>query len=81
MNITPHAEAWIKYNYMNALVSIGKCEEGKQIAMEISIKDQFLKDARALTLDILAYIAHKEDEKKNAAAFIESFNGIALNKE
>ena len=79
LEITPHAEAWIKYNYMNALVSIGQYDEGKQIAMEISITDQFVNDARARALAVLAYIAHKEGEKKNAAAFIESLNSMALN--
>jgi len=79
LEITPHAEAWIKYNYMNALVSIGKYEEGKIIATEISTADQFVNDARARALAVLAYIAHKEGEKKNAAAFIESLNSMALN--
>jgi tetratricopeptide (TPR) repeat protein len=81
LEITPHAEAWIKYNYMNALVSIGQYNEGKQIAMEISKTDQFVNDARARAMAILAYIAHKEGEKKNAAAFMESLNNIALNTE
>ena len=79
LEITPHAEAWIKYNYMNALVSIGEYEEGKIIATEISTADQFVNDARARALAVLAYIAHKEGEKKNAAAFIESLNSMALN--
>jgi len=79
LEITPHAEAWIKYNYMNALVSIGEYEEGKIIATEISTADQFVNDARARALAVLAYIAHKEGEKKNAAAFIESLNTMALN--
>ena len=79
LEITPHAEAWIKYNYMNALVSIGEYEEGKIIANEISTADQFVNDARARALAVLAYIAHKEGEKKNAAAFIESLNSMALN--
>ena len=81
LEITPHAEAWIKYNYMNALVSISQYNEGKQIAMEISKTDQFVNDARARAMAVLAYIAHKEGEKKNAAAFMESLNGIALNTE
>ena len=81
LQITPHAEAWIKYNYMNALVSIGQYEGGKQIAMEISKTDQFVNDARARAMAVLAYIAHKEGEKKNAAAFMKSLNGIALNTE
>jgi len=79
LEITPHAEAWIKYNYMNALVSIGEYEEGKIIATEISTADQFVNDARARALAVLAYIAHKEGEKKNAAAFIESLNSMAVN--
>ena len=79
LEITPHAEAWIKYNYMNALVSIGEYEEGKIIATEISTADQFVNDARARALAVLAYIAHKEGKKKNAAAFIESLNSMALN--
>ena len=79
LEITPHAEAWIKYNYMNALVSIGEYEEGKIIANEISTADQFVNDARARALAVLAYIAHKEGKKKNAAAFIESLNSMALN--
>ncbi len=79
LEITPHAEAWIKYNYMNALVSIGHYEEGKIIATEISTADQFVNDARARALAVLAYIALKEGEKKNAAAFIESLNSMALN--
>ena len=79
LEITPHAEAWIKYNYMNALVSIGEYEEGKIIAAEISTADQFVNDARARALAVLAYIAHKEGEKKNAAAFIETLNSMALN--
>jgi len=79
LEITPHAEAWIKYNYMNALVSIGEYEEGKIIATEISTTDQFVNDARARALAVLAYIAYKEGEKKNAAAFIESLNSMALN--
>ena len=79
LEITPHAEAWIKYNYMNALVSIGEYEEGKIIATEISTADQFVNDARARALAVLAYIAHKEGEKKNAAAFIETLNSMALN--
>ena len=66
---------------MNALVSIGQYDEGKQIAMEISKTDQFVNDARARAMAILAYIAHKEGEKKNAAAFMESLNNIALNTE
>ena len=49
--------------------------------MEISIKDQFVQDARARALAVLAYVAHKEGEKKNAEAFKESLNGIALNIE
>ena len=74
-------ELIVKYNYMNALVSIGEYEEGKIIATEISTADQFVNDARARALAVLAYIAHKEGEKNNAAAFIESLNSMALNSD
>ena len=81
LEITPHAEAWIKYNYMNALVSIGEYEEGKRIAMEISITDQFVNDARARALAVLAFIAHKEGKTKSAITFMENLNRMALNTE
>ena len=48
----------------NTLSGVGKVEESLS----------FYKKAL-----VLAYIAHKEGEKKNAAAFIESLNSMALN--
>ena len=74
LEITPHAEAWIKYNYMNALVSIGEFDQGKVVAREISKADQFVSDARVRAIAVLAYIAHKEGSKKEAQELINELN-------
>jgi len=78
LDITPHAEAWIKYNYMNALVSIGKFDQAKVVATEISKVDQFVKDARVRALAVLAYIAHKEGGKKEAEELIKKLNNMPV---
>ena len=78
LEITPHAEAWIKYNYMNALVSIGEFDQGKVVAREISKADQFVSDARVRAVAVLAYIAHKKGSKKEAQELIYELNSIPI---
>ena len=78
LEITPHAEAWIKYNYMNALVSIGEFDQGKVVAREISKADQFVSDARVRAIAVLAYIAHKKGSKKEAQELINELNSIPI---
>jgi len=78
LEITPHAEAWIKYNYMNALVSIGEFDQGKVVAREISKADQFVSDARVRAIAVLAYIAHKEESKKEAQELINELNSMPI---
>ena len=78
LEITPHAEAWIKYNYMNALVSIGAYDQAKEVAKEISKADQFVSDARVRAIAVLAYIAHKEGGKKEAQELINELNNLPI---
>ena len=78
LDITPHTEAWIKYNYMNALVSIGKFDKAKEVATEISKVDQFVQDARVRAVAVLAYITHKEGGKKEAEKLIKKLNDMPV---
>ena len=78
LDITPHAEAWIKYNYMNALVSIGKFDQAKVVATEISQVDQFVEDAPVRAVAVLAYIAHREGRKEEAEQLINKLNNMPV---
>ena len=79
LEITPHAEAWIKYNYLNALVSIGQNENAKKIANEIAKADQFVIGAKMRALAVLAFIANKDGEKRKAQEFIFQINEMPHN--
>ena len=79
LEITPHAEAWIKYNYLNALVSIGQNENAKKIANEIAKADQFVIGAKMRALAVLAFIANKDGEKRKAQEFISQINEMPYN--
>ncbi|MFL2807404.1 MAG: adenylate/guanylate cyclase domain-containing protein [Paracoccaceae bacterium] len=74
--IAPHAETWIKMGYINALSSIGRFDEAKPIADEVSQNDQFVANVRGRALAMLAYIAFKENNSNLAKAYIEQFKSL-----